>query len=73
MTREILNYIRKHKYIYNYLRENSEEYIFLYRDNRYIKEIKRKAKERYKLRYIDKIDNISNKISIINTLIDVIK
>lgn len=73
MTKELLKYIRRHKYIYNYLRENSNEYIYLYRDNSYINTIKKKAKEKYKLRYTDKLDSISSKINMISTLIDVIK
>lgn len=73
MNRNILMYIRKHKYIYDFLRDDSKYYKYLYQDNDYIKEIKRLAKERYRLRYTDKLDNISNKIKLVTTLIDVIK
>ena len=73
MTKEILKYIRTHEYIYNFLRDDSSHYIYLYQDNNYIKVIKRLAKEKYKLRYIDKLQSIENKINQINTIIDVFK
>ena len=73
MNRSILIYIRKHKYIYDFLRDDSSHYKYLYQDNNYIKEIKRLAKEKYRLRYTDKLDNISNRIKLVTTLIDVIK
>ncbi len=73
MNKELLKYIRSHEYIYNYLRYDSSHYKYLYQDNSYIKQIKKLAKEKYKLRYTDKLDNISNKIDLINTLIGVIK
>ena len=73
MNKNILKYIRGHKYIYDFLREDSSYYIYLYRDNNYIKKIKELAKEKYKLKYTDKLDRINEKISLISTLIDVIK
>lgn len=73
MSREILNYIRSHEYIYNFLREDSSHYIYLYRDNNYIKILKKLAKDKYKLNYKDKLERISNKINLINNLIDVFK
>ena len=73
MNRSILMYIRKHKYIYDFLRDDSSHYKYLYQDNNYIKEIRRLAKEKYRLRYTDKLDNISNRIKLVTTLIDVIK
>lgn len=73
MTKEILKYIRTHEYIYNFLRDDSSHYIYLYQDNNYIKVIKRLAKEKYKLRYIDKLQSIENKINQINTIIEVFK
>ena len=73
MTKEILKYIRTHEYIYNFLRDDSSHYIYLYQDNNYIKVIKILAKEKYKLIYIDKLQSIENKINQINTIIDVFK
>ena len=48
MTRELLTYIRKHEYIYNFLRDDSSHYKYLYEDNRYIEVIKKLAKENLK-------------------------
>ena len=73
MNRETLKIIRNNKYIYDFLREDSSHYQYLYKDNNYIKVIKNLAKEKYKLRYIDKLDNISNKINVISLLLDVFK
>lgn len=73
MNRELLNYIRRHEYIYNFLRDDSSHYKYLYQDNNYIKTIKKLAKEKYKLRYIDRLEKIGSKIELVNTLIDVIK
>ena len=73
MNRELVNYIRSHDYIYNFLRDDSSYYRYLYMDNRNIKFIKKLAKEKYGLRYIDKINNLSDKLNLMSTLIDVIK
>ena len=73
MTKELLTYIRRHEYIYNFLRDDSSHYKYLYNDNRYIEVIKKLAKEKYKLRYTDKLDNISSKLNMISSLIDVFK
>ena len=73
MNPRILNYIRNHKYIYDFLRDDSSHYKYLYQDNNYIKTIKKLAKEKYKLRYIDRLERIGSKIELVNTLIDVIK
>ena len=45
----------------------------MYHDNKNIKYIKRLAKEKYKLRFTDKLEDISNKIEQLNTIIDVLK
>lgn len=73
MNRELVDYIREHDYIYNFLRDDSSYYKYLYADNRNIKIIKRLAKEKYGLRYVDKLNNISDKLSLASTLIDVFK
>ena len=73
MTKEILEYIRSHEYIYNFLREDSSQYQYLFQNNEYIKTIKNLAKERYKLRLVDRLSNLEEKMKLINSLIDVIK
>jgi len=73
MSRDLVEYIRSHEYIYNFLRDDSSYYKYLYMDNRNIKLIKKLAKEKYSLRYTDKLDNLSNKLNLISSLIDVLK
>ena len=63
MNKELVNYIRNHDYIYYFLRDDSSYYKYLYHDNKNIKYIKRLAKEKYKLRFTDKLEDISNKIT----------
>ena len=60
MSEEVLNIIRNNPYIYSFLREESYHYTYLYRDDNYIKEIERIAKEKYKLTLSDKIENLIN-------------
>lgn len=73
MNEETLKYIRKHEYIYYFLRENSIYYKELYQDNKFIYKLKKLAKEYYKIRFTDKMDRLSNRIEVINTFIDVFK
>ena len=73
MNREILEYIRKHRSLYQLLREDSSYYKKIYKDNSSVYELNKMAKERYKNRYVDKIDKISGKINIVKALLDIIK
>jgi len=70
MSQEILKYIREHPYIYQYLREDSKEYQYLFQDNNYIYELEKKAKEKYKIRFIDKLDKLGNTFQMIQTFLD---
>ena len=71
MSYECLNYIRSHPYIYKFLRENSSYYEYILKDNNYIYELDRIVKEKYHIRYTDKLDKISNSIQMINTFLDI--
>lgn len=73
MSQELVNYIRNHEYIYNFLRDDSSYYKYLYMDNRNIKYIKKLARKKYNLTYIDRLDNFSNKLNFVSALIDVLK
>ncbi len=73
MDTKLLEYIRNNQYIYNFLREESNYYKLLYRDKNNIKKIESLAKEKYKLRKIDKIERISKSIDLINSFVDVLK
>ena len=50
MNPRILNYIRNHKYIYDFLRDDSSHYKYLYQNNDYLKEIKKLENAKYQLR-----------------------
>jgi len=73
MDKELLKQIRENKLIYSYLREDSSNYKELLRNPKYIKEIEKKAKEFYKETSIDKIEKIQEKITLLNTFMDVLK
>ena len=73
MDTKLLEYIRSNQCIYNFLREESNYYKLLYRDKNNIKKIDSLAKEKYKLRKIDKIERISKSIDLINSFVDVLK
>lgn len=73
MNQWVIDYIHKHKHIYRILREESFHYKYLFENESYIYELDRIAKEKYRLRYSDKLDNISNKINILNAFLDVFK
>ena len=69
MDTNLIEYIRNNQYIYNFLREESNYYKLLYRDKNNIKKIESLAKEKYKLRKIDKIERISKSIDLINSFV----
>ena len=73
MSIEVLNYIRTHDYIYYFLRQDSSYYEYIFKDNNYIYELDNMLKEKYKLRYIDKIDKIQNGIQLFRTFLDLIE
>lgn len=73
MSVEVLNYIRSHDYIYYFLRQDSSYYEYIFKDNNYIYELDNMLKEKYKLRYVDKIDKIQNGIQLFRTFLDLIE
>ena len=72
MSEEIIYIIKNNEIINRFLREESYHYKYLYRDNNYIKEVERLAKEKYKLTLSDKISNLNNTLTLINTFMSVI-
>ena len=58
MTEEILFKIQSNPLIESYLKENSYQYKYLYRDSRYLKKVEELAKEYYHERMIDKIERL---------------
>ncbi len=72
MSEEIIYIIKNNEIINRFLKEESIHYKYLYRDNKYIKTIERLAKEKYKLTLVDKISNLNNTLTLINTFMSVI-
>lgn len=54
-----------------FLRENSNYYKYLNRDSSYYETFKKEMKEKYKLRTIDKIDNVVDSIDLISKIMDI--
>lgn len=72
MDKNILKIIRSNPHIYNFLRDESHHYKYLLADSNYIREIDRLAKEKYHLRFTDKIDSLSNNLELLKTFLDII-
>ena len=72
MSEDIIYIIKNNEIINRFLKEESIHYKYLYRDNNYIKTIERLAKEKYKLTLSDKISNLNNTLTLINTFMSVI-
>ena len=68
-----INYIKTNPLVYNYLRENSYWYKELIRDRKTLKYLEEQAKRYYRQTPIDKIEQLSNNINLITSLIDVFK
>ena len=64
MSEEVIYIIKNNEIINRFLREESYHYKYLYRDDNYIYEIERLAKEKYKLTTIDKIQDKINLIKL---------
>lgn len=65
--------IRNNPYLYRYLRDNSSWYKALNRDPNSIKQMEIEMNNAYKLNLTDKIDNLSQKIDMVRTFIDILK
>ncbi len=65
--------IRNNPYLYRYLRDNSSWYKNLNRNPESIKDMETEMKQVYKLNLTDKIDNISQKIEMLRTFMDILK
>ena len=69
MKIELNQQIKANPILYNYLRDY---YKNLYRNREHIKVIEQLAKEKYKLRSVDKIEKLKNNIDLIKTFMDVL-
>lgn len=73
MTIDTLIQIRNNPYIYNYLRENSSWYKALNRDINNLKLMEKEMKDYYKLNFTDKLNELNNKLVLLNNIIDIMK
>ena len=71
MRKDVLLFIRKRPYLYHFLRLDSSYYEMIIKDPNSIYELNRIAKEKLKIRFQDKVDNLSNKINLLHTFLDV--
>lgn len=71
MKYELREKINKDEKFHKYLRENSNWYKELNRDDRNYELFIKKMKEKYKLRTIDKIDNIVDSVALITKIINI--
>lgn len=65
--------IRSNPYLYRYLRENSYWYKYLNRNPASIIKMEEEMKEKYYLTLDSKIEDLSKKVNMISSFLDVIK
>lgn len=71
MNKKLKLIFEQKSYLKQYLKEESYEYKYLYRDLSYIKEIDKKAKEKYQLTSKDKIEKLKNRLELFQTIMSV--
>ena len=59
--------------LYRYLRENSYWYKYLNRNPIFIKQLEEEMKEKYRLRSVDKKENISNAIKMMESFLEIMR
>ncbi len=65
--------IKSNPNLYRYLRDNSYWYKYLNRSPLFIKQLEEEMKEKYRLRSVDKIENISNSLKMIKSFLEVMR
>lgn len=73
MDREVLEKLKKDEKYLKFLRENSYWYKKLNRSSKNYDEFIKEMKEKYKLRTIDKVDNIIDSVDLITKILDASK
>ncbi len=71
MNRSVLDKLISEEKYRLFLRENSNYYKELNRDYKYYDTFKKEMKEKYKLRVIDKVDNVVDSIDLISKFMDI--
>ena len=65
--------IRSNPNLYRYLRENSYWYKYLNRTPLALSYLEEEMKERYKLRPVDRLENISNSMKLVQSFLDIMR
>ncbi len=65
--------IKSNPNLYRYLRENSYWYKYLNRSPIFLRRLEEEMKEKYRLRSVDKIENISNTMKMIQSFLEVMR
>ena len=73
MSLELQYRINSDPRLKQFLRENSYWYKYLNRSNTYLKPFISDMKDKYKLKLTDKINKITNNISMVRAFLDVLK
>ncbi len=73
MRLDVLFKIRSDPNLYRYLKENSYWYKYLNRDPSSIRIMEEEMKKKYKLTTADKINNLSSKLNLLNSFIEIMK
>lgn len=73
MNKEVLSKIKEDPKFHTFLRQNSEWYKTLNRDPSTYNDFIKSMKEKYKLRTIDKIDNVITSVDLITKILDASK
>ena len=71
MNQKIISIIKNNPMIYRYLRDNSYEYLYLFRDDNYIEKIEKDAKKLYQEPLERKIEKLQKNINLINSFINI--
>ena len=71
MNQKIISIIKNNSMVYRYLRENSYEYLYLFRDDHYIETIEKESKKLYQEPLERKIEKLQKNINLINSFINI--
>ena len=72
MSIETQFYLNNNPLLKKFLHENPKYYKYLNREPEFIKELNNLMKEKYKLTLPDRIDNLKEKLDMVNTFIDIL-
>lgn len=71
MNQKTISIIKNNPMIYRYLRENSYEYLYLFRNDNYLETIEKKSKKLYQEPLERKIEKLQKNINLINSFINI--